>query len=655
MSTIISNRIHADRAQPKKISPIIYGWHYEEIGMIGDGGLYAEMIRNRDFAESGYAPGMTVENGRYVNVPHADSPQRLPELLPELNCWSVYNTDTIQIRRLAVNEAQRDFAMEITTDASLPGGLYGVVNEGFFGMYIQKGKTYRADLVLSSEKPGSLQLCVISDGAAVTDPVKLDFDAGRSRHRLTLTAMGTTTQGGFLLTPLQEGVVSVHFASLFPCDTWDDGRSVFRKDILQNMIDFQPEFLRFPGGCIVHGVNVETMYHWKETIVDMAQRKSSWSKWQPHYMSNGIGYHEFYELCEYLGADAMYVAPSGLVCTAWLFRREGTDYTHPEVDVNDYVQDCLDAIEYAIGPVDSVWGKKRAERGHPEPFPLKYVSVGNEDFGPRYYRHYHAFYHAIRARYPQLKIVTNSIICDVDHPWWDDKRVHLPDFVDPSTVEIFDEHYYKGPDWIFENYDRFDEYDRNGPDLMCLELGIHSDQVSDVLYESIFLMMMEKNGDLNPIFGGRPLMRNWTFVNGELNPYYYHTNETSWKTVHFYAKKLFRDNRCDYVFPTTCFREDAQQKWDENTLFALVGMDSASGDLIVKTVNLSDRDASCCVSIGTAEAPCVVSTLVNTPELPKTISESICGGPSVTETVIDFSKPVTFPARSICVIRVKTK
>lgn len=653
MSTRISTAVRVDTSAGKAVSPVCYGWHYEEIGMIGDGGLYAEMIRNRNFAEAGLAPGMTVKNGMYENIPRPEARHKAPEYLPELNCWSVFNTDGIDIRRVTIDEKERNFEMEIRTRQLPQSGLFGVANEGFFGVCVRAGMSYRVDLVLNCDAGGFLSVCVADGQTPLTEMHTVHYDAGKSRHRFVIGAERSADNGVFLIVPGQVGIMRVSFVSLFPCDTWDGGKSVFRSDIMQNMLDFKPEFLRFPGGCIVHGVNVDTMYHWKETLADISERKSTWSKWQPHYMSNGIGYHEFYELCEYLGADAMYVAPSGLVCTSWVFQKgDSTDFTHPEVDVNDYIQDCLDAIEYAIGPVDSVWGRKRAERGHPAPFPLRYVSVGNEDFGPRYYKHYHAFYTAIKERYPQLKIIANSIIGNRRNSVWDNKRVHLSEFVDPSTVEIFDEHYYETGDWFFENFDRFDEYSRTGPDLMCLELGIESNQPSDILYESLFLMMMEKNGELHPVFAGRPLMRNWDYVNGELNPYYYHTNCHSWKTIHYYAKKLFRDNRCDRVFPTTCMRADGKQILDEKTVFAICGEDSHTGDLILKLVNLDAAPQHVPVDAGISSAVCTVSTLVNTPELPRTPEASECFGPVVRRVVVDFSTPFELPGKSVTVIRI---
>lgn len=657
MSTQVLDRIYIDKGNPKAVSTVTYGWHYEEIGMIGDGGLYAEMIRNRNFSESGTAPGMTVKNGRYENIPYEDREAHLPEFLPELNCWSAVG-EGISIRRLIMNEAERSYAMEVKRTALKKDELCGVANDGFLGIHTQEGCKYRLAVSISTERAqDSVSVGIADKDGYVTEAAVIrDIPNKKSYFEITLTANRTVDDGFFLLTPMQEGCVTVFFVSLFPCDTWDGGRSVFRRDIMQNLLDFKPEFLRFPGGCIVHGVNVETMYHWKETIEELPERKSSWSKWQPHWISNGIGYHEFYELCEYLGADAMYVAPCGLICTDWAFQKgDSEEFIHPETDVDAYIQDCLDAIEYAIGPADSYWGAKRAAKGHPAPFPLKYLSIGNEDFGSAYYERYEKFSRAVRSRYPQLLLVANSIIGNRSRGDWEDKRGRLSKFKDPSGMDYFDEHYYDSGDWIFENFDRFDAYDREGPGLMCLELGLHTTQPSDVLYESVFLMMMEKNGDLNPVFAGRPLMRNWDYVEGKLNPFYYHTNRESWKTVHYYAKKLFRDHRIDRLFPTSCCRTDGKELMDEETLFAVAGQDGTTGDIIIKVVNLAEHPSCVRIDAGMSQVEAGVYTLKNTDSLPKTKRDSACSGPEYYRGLVDFAKPYTFPARSLTVIRIPGK
>ena len=395
------------------------------------------------------------------------------------------------------------------------------------------------------------------------------------------------------------------------------------------------------------------MYHWKETIGDIAERPGGWTKWSPNYRTDGLGYHEFYELCEYLEADAMYVTPSGLVCTGWVFQDGDSDnYFHPDVDVQEYIQDCLDAIEYAIGPQDSKWGSLRAENGHPAPFPLKYVSIGNEDFGPRYYENYDAFYHAIKAQYPDLLIIANSIIGNT--PDLTDKRKRLPEFRDISTVEIFDEHYYKDLPWVIENYYKFDEYERPGPDLMIGELGIRGQHPLDVLGEAVFMTMLERSADLNPISADRPLMRNWTFVEGRGNPMYYHTNNQSWKTTNYYQSKLFRDNTQDIWYESTWMPAEGNTELSNETLYTSAGKDSGTGDILLKVINLTDESRVVSLSLGgkTMKGNVTVTTLTarndqkNIPENPFAVA------PKVEEKLMKFPGIYSFEPRSLTVFRI---
>ena len=642
----MSALIKIDFDHPKAVVPVKYGWHYEEIGMIGDGGLYAQLVRNRDFSESGTVPGLTVKDGRYVGIPDNDMEVRHPEFLPELNAWETTDSEAVAIRRLTLDEKNRRFGMRIT--AHKPKHMCGVKNTGYFGIRIKPQVTYHGVIKISGK--GAVDIAVADSVGYVTDIfTSPEMNQTVDTFRFDLVGQRDSKDAFLLITPLTVGEIDIYFTSLMPGDTWDDGKSIFRADILKNMKDYAPAFLRFPGGCIVHGVNVETMYHWKETIGDITARKSSWSKWQPHLMTNGLGYHEFYELCEYLGAEAMYVAPTGLICTAWAHQiGDSDDFEHPDINVEDYINDCLDAIEYALGDTDTYWGAKRAENGHSAPFPLTYLSIGNEDFGPRYYKYYDAFYRAIKEKWPAVKIVANSIIGNRSRGEWNFRRNRLKDFIDYATIEIFDEHYYDTGDWIFENFDRFDAYDRNGPDLMCLELGLAD---SNILYESCFLMMMEKNGELNPVFGGRPLMRNWTFVNGELNPYYYHTNDKSWKTVHYYAKKLFKDNGFTTYYPSRYYDANGSDAYNENTVFTSVGRDAQTGELIIKAVNLTDAETKVRIGLeGHHETK--IWTVVNYDERPKAPEASAHDGPMFDQRVIDFTSPYTFPAKSLTVMRI---
>jgi alpha-L-arabinofuranosidase len=644
----------------KKVSPIVYGWHYEEIGMIGEGGLYAEMVRNRGLEEANPPGGLEIKSGKYVNVPNPDIPAKKVYAIDSLTGWELLPGDNpeIQLRCTENNPLNKQNPHSLLVEVKSVNNTdspSGVMNTGFFGMYFKENTQYRLSLFARADNYQGIIRIMLTDntGQEVSAPFELtNISPVWKKYTAIFTATRTIDNGTLFFEPGGVGSFQLDIVSLFPSDTWANGRSVFRADIMKNLLDYAPEFIRFPGGCLVHGVNVETMYHWKETIGDLAQRPGGWTKWSPNFRTDGLGYHEFYELCEYLGADAMYVTPSGLVCTGWVYQEGNTDdYHHPDVDVDEYIQDALDAIEYAIGPADSRWGGERAKNGHPKPFPLKYIEIGNEDFGPMYYRNYDAFYRAIHSKYPELKIIANSIIGQT--PDLDRKRERITQFKDVQTVQIFDEHYYKDIPWIIENYDKFDKYERPSPDLFVGELGIRGKNPLDILGEAIFHMNLERNADLNPMMADRPLMRNWTYVEGKGNPMLFHTNSMSFKTFNYYMSKLFRDNKIDTWYKSFWEKDGSDKEISERYLFSSAGKDSKSGDIILKVVNLTDQNRVVELDSGSSQirGNAIITILTaqedqrNTPEQPNAIV------PLVSEKKQKLSGNFTFQPRSLTIIR----
>ncbi|MGQ8338245.1 alpha-L-arabinofuranosidase C-terminal domain-containing protein [Sunxiuqinia sp. A32] len=656
------NVLKIDFANSKKVSPIEYGWHYEEIGMIGEGGLFAEMVRNRAFEEANPPRGLEVENGYYANVPNpTENPRKKAYLIDPLVGWSKFPENNKDIELAVVDTNPLNEFNPHSLQIELGGGTTGtsgVVNNGFFGMYFKQGNLYKLSFYSRGEEfDGSLNVFLCdSTGEKISNVFEVKSLTGEwDKYSAVFEAKKSTDTGILYFEPKGTGKLFLDVVSMFPGDTWDDGKSVFRADIMRNLIDYAPDFLRFPGGCLVHGVNVETMYRWKETVGDIAERPGAWSKWSPNYRTDGLGYHEFYELCEYLNCDAMYVAPAGLACSFWLFKADEKDeYLHFDVDVQDYIQDALDAIEYAIGPVDSEWGSKRAANGHPKPFPLKYISVGNEDFGPTYYRNYDAFYRAVKMKYPQLKIIANSMVGESKDA--DMKRERIPEFVDPSTIDIFDEHYYKDVPWVIENYYKFDQYQRPGPDMFIGELGIRGRHPLDVLGEAVFMTTMERNADLNPMMADRPLMRNWDFVGGRGNPLFFHTNSTSFKTFNYYMSKLFRDNKIDIWYESKNLIGESEKKLDENYLFSSAGFDSQTNEVVIKVVNLQEKSISSKLKIGD-ESKTIDATITilssdglvkNTPERP--YAEYL----HVEDAQLNLQGEHVFQPKSLTVIRFKS-
>ncbi len=646
--------VTVDTRDAKTVTPVTYGFHYEEIGMIGEGGLYAELVRNRGFEEANFPKGLTISGDYYSNVWNPKGNNKQVHHLDPLIGWitTPLTCSDIRIERTLKNplNEQNPHSMAVRV-VDIYGDQFkgsAIHNTGFFGMNFKKGVPLNLSLYMRPEhyKGGLMVRLSDAKGDPVSASVMIHPDSKDwKKYEAVLIPDADEPRGMLTIEPTTAGSFQLDMVSMFPSDTWDDGKSVFRKDIMANLTEYSPEFIRFPGGCLVHGANEETMYHWKETIGDIARRPGAWSKWEPHFRTDGLGYHEFYELCEYLGADAMYVTATGMVCTEFVDRDPGRKFKHMETDVDHYIADALDAIEYAIGDVDTRWGAERARNGHPAPFPLKYVEIGNEDFGPVYYEKYHAIYNALKERYPQLKYIANSIIFDDE----DDKQKYLDDFVSKDELEIYDEHYYHNVDWAVENAHKFDPYKRQGIDLFIGELGISGPYPKGMLGEAIIKMNLESNGDLNPIMADRPMMRNYDFVAGSrIQPVLMHTSDRSYKTFNYYLCKMLRDNKIRKIYATTASTD--------KDLFVNAGLSADGNDIIVKIVNVTDHESDVNLKLkglsGKKDAEVTVLSAsrmqVVTPANPEAVAPTF-----VNDKVKLPDLKISVPANSFVIYRIK--
>lgn len=636
----------------KAVTPVTYGFHYEEIGMIGEGGLYAELVRNRGFEEANLPKGFIFE-GEFKTKPSGLNKKMYLEdpligwITTPLTCSNIRLDRTVQN---PLND-KNPHSMAVTV-VDIYGDQFkgsAIHNTGFYGMNFKKGVPLNLSLYMLPLRYKGDLLVRLSDaeGNPLSQSVRISPDSKEwKKYEAVLVPDADEPRGMLTIEPTAAGSFQLDMVSMFPSDTWDNGKSVFRKDIMENIAEYAPEFIRFPGGCIIHGANEETSYHWKETIGDISERPGAWSKWKPNFRTDGLGYHEFYELCEYLGADAMYVTPVGMFCSEFVEKAPGHHkFNHKETDVNYYIADVLDAIEYAIGDVDTRWGAERAKNGHPEPFPLKYVEIGNEDFGPVYYQKYHAMYNAIKAKYPQLKLIANSIIFE-DEP---DKQKYIEDFVSKDEIEIYDEHYYHKVGWAVDNAHKFDSYKRQGIDLFIGELGISGPYPKGMLGEAIIKMNLEANGDLNPIMADRPMIRNYDFVAGSrIQPVLMHTSDRSYKTFNFYLCKMLRDNKVKKIYDTVVS--------SDKDVFVTAGLSDNGKDIIVKMVNITDHEATVDLDMkgvsGTKDA--VITTLSATHQQVVTPANPDAVAPVVTSVKVrPADMDVTLPANSFVVYRIK--
>ena len=655
-TTVSQLNLQADLNAARKVRPVEYGFHYEEIGMIGEGGLYAEMVRNRGLEEATPPKGMAVMNEQYVGVVNPTGPNKKVFHVSPVIGWVTTPCaySPIEISRTKKNplNEKNPHSLRVFVHKNLsefPGAA--VVNQGFFGMNIEKGERYKLSFyAVASTYKGELKISLADrDARSISPTVVVDnLSKDWKKYEFELTATADDDRGCLRIEPSGQGIFQLDIVSMFPGNTWDNGKSVFRKDIVQNLVDYAPDFLRFPGGCIVHGINEETMYHWKETIGDIARRPGAWSKWAPFFRSDGLGYHEFYELCEYIGADAMYVTPTGMVCIDFLHLDKNRNFEHLDTDIDYDVQDALDAIEYAIGDTATRWGAERARNGHPEPFPLKYVEIGNEDFGPEYYKRYKKIYDAIKAKYPRLILISSSIIFKEEN----DKRKYIKDYLSPQDIEVYDEHYYQTPEWVAENYYKFDEYDRTGPDIFIGELGIGGQYPRSVLAEGVFKMALERNGDMNPLMADRPLMRNWDFVrDSKICPLFLHTTSKSVKTFNYFLCKMLRDNTIGVSYRAVV--SDGARESDE--VYATLGKDEATHEYVLKVINMSGKPYAMNIQIDglKGKKKCRMTTLMTDTRTRQTPDREGVIAPRESDVTLSFPSQVAVEPYSFTVYRFK--
>lgn len=445
-----------------EVSPTLYGIFFEDINHAADGGLYAELIRNR-----------SIEFSR-------DNPDG----------WEALGSQISLCREGMLNNVQKQ-ALRVHIDA--PGG--GVANTGYWGMDVRQGTQYRLSLWVRAEegKPGPLTASLQGADGTVLGSVELHGKVGRKWRRLeaVITAHGTDPQARFVLTAARPSTLVLDVVSLFP-PTYKDRPGGCRRDLAGMLEALHPAFMRFPGGCVVEGnISPDNAWHWERTVGPIERRPGHMNANWGYPSTDGLGFHEYLQLCEDLGAKPLYVVNVGIWhggCT-------------PLDSLQGWIDECLGALEYANGPVTSHYGRMRAENGHPEPFGIAYVEIGNENYNfhfddnrdqsDHYPERYRMFYDAIKARFPEVQCIGNVESWGTDAPSW--RNSH--------PVDILDEHYYRSPQWFVNQYHRFDHYDRRGPVIYPGEYAVtqnfgRTGNMNAALGEAVFMMGMENNSDI---------------------------------------------------------------------------------------------------------------------------------------------------------------
>ncbi|MBD0284286.1 MAG: alpha-L-arabinofuranosidase [Flavisolibacter sp.] len=539
------SKIVIDVASPgAKIQPSMYGVFFEEINHSGDGGLYAELIQNRGFEDknvpsgtrfdSGFAIAPAKPNYRTNQVRNFRVSWDMKNKWPgwSLNVKGSANATMDLTTEQPLNQAT-PHSMQITISQAKVAEPVELANEGFWGVGVKEGDKYNLRFFLRADNnyKGTVTAKLTSaDGKVLaqnTFPLK---KAGAwNEYKAQLTSSVTDAKASFALSFNAPGTVWVDYVSLFPEKTFKNRPNGMRADVAQLLADLKPAFVRWPGGCIVEGLTLENRVKWKETLGDPVTRPGEYDLWG-YRNSYGFGYHEYLQFIEDIGAEGMFVANIGLSCSV----RNG-DYCTPE-EVSSYIQDALDAIEYAIGDVKTPWGAKRAAAGHPAPFPLKYVEVGNENAGVEIYNErYNLFHKAISAKFPQITIISNHGLND------NKASVEKLDMIDP--------HYYVAPDWFYARSNNlFDTIKRSNYKTYVGEYAanrnVGAGNMNGALSEAAFLIGAERNSDYVTMTSYAPLIENSNKRDWPVNMIWVKSNQSMGRSS-YYVQQVFAANRPD--------------------------------------------------------------------------------------------------------------
>ncbi|HEY8471408.1 MAG TPA: alpha-L-arabinofuranosidase C-terminal domain-containing protein [Natronosporangium sp.] len=506
--------IRVDLRDATPISERLYGIFYEDINHAADGGLYAELVQNRSFEFN------QLDNPSYHG----------------LTAWTVASGEATVDDAASLHPNNQHY---LRTSAGTT-----IVNAGFnSGMTFEAGATY--DFSVWVAGAGTLTASLTdAGGAALSAPVTIETRGdGWSKYEAVLTAIGDTIEGRLTITtaaPLRLDMVS-----LFPTDTWLGRENGLRPDLAQLIADLRPSFLRFPGGCIVntgsfepYPESQERAYHWKDTIGPVEQRPTNHNFWG-YNQSYGLGYYEYFQFAEDIGAEPIPVVPVGVTGCGDTF-----EITDP-AELQQWVDDTLDLIEFANGAPDTEWGSVRAAMGHPEPFGLEYIGLGNEESSPQFYENYPYFHEAIRQAHPEIQIISNSGFASegpiFDRSW---------QFARELGADLVDEHYYNAPQWFFSNNHRYDDYDRAGPHVFIGEYASRSNTWWSALAEASYLTGVERNGDVVELASYAPLLSNIDYVNWAPDLIWFDNHQ--WvRSTNYEVQRLFSHHRGDQVYAAT--------------------------------------------------------------------------------------------------------
>lgn len=553
--------ITLEPSNSKPISNMLTGIFFEDINYAADGGLYAELIQNRDFE---YNPSERSEWDHFT-------------------AWSLQGKDA-QYSIDTVSPIHPNNKHYITINIGEIGTI--LTNEGFDGIEIQGGEKYNFSAFVKKPEgtTGKLLIRLVDkQGNIVAETLTKKFNNNWTRIKATLVAKNTASNCHIQIMPQVKGLVAMDMISLFPQNTFKGHENGLRADLAGTIADIHPRFIRFPGGCVAHGNGLGNIYQWKNTIGPLESRKPQRNIWGYH-QSAGLGYFEYFQFCEDIGAEPLPVIAAGVPCQNSSIGGDGQQGGIPMCDMDGYVQDILDLIEWANGDKNTEWGKKRADAGHPSPFNLKYVGIGNEDLITDIFEERFAMiYKAIREKYPEMTVIGTVGPffkgTDYEEGW---------DIATRLKVPVVDEHYYRPPGWFIYNQDFYDKYDRSKPKVYLGEYASHlpgrPNNIETALSEALYMTAVERNGDVVIMSSYAPLLAKEHHTQWNPDLIYFNNKEVK-PTVGYYVQKLYGQNPGDEYIPSKASFSNMDDKVTKRIAISVV-RDKNTHDIIIKLVNL---------------------------------------------------------------------
>lgn len=465
----------------------------------------------------------------------------------------------------------------------------GIANDCYGGFSARSGEKFTISLYARGSYKGTLTLAITEENQVIDSVTFRDFHGEFCKYTSTITMKSDVKAAAVKLIMSEKGELELDMVSVISQNTYNGRENGLRKDVIEMLRDMHPGFLRFPGGCIVEGYDLNNRYQWKHTIGPVEERKQNWNRWQVHdngsgrygyCQTYGLGFYEYFLLCEDLDCEPLPVLNCGMACQ--FQSRELADWK----DISDiYIQDALDLIEFANGSTDTVWGAIRAQMGHLEPFSLKYLAIGNEQWEEEYFKRYELFAEVFHQRYPEIKLITSSGPFSTGEKF--DKAWSWLEGKDRSFAELVDEHYYMPPQWFYENTDRYDNYDRSRQAVFAGEYAAHArgtcnNNLEAALSEAAFMTGLIKNSDVVSLASYAPLLAKEGSIQWKPDLVWF-DRESSYGSPSYYVQSIYSNDLGSYNLPI--------QWTGDRGLYQVVTFEECSGDILIKLVNSNSVNA----------------------------------------------------------------